>query len=80
MRLEAPIAALFVSASAALGRVGYEYIPETDRGLLNAMSVSPVITSISTTTCLSSSAISRARYRPRGEANESQTPYSGGAS
>lgn len=32
------IAALFVSASAAPGRVGYEYIPETDRGLLNAVS------------------------------------------
>ncbi|MGH3562049.1 MAG: thioesterase II family protein [Mycobacterium sp.] len=33
-----PIAALFVSASAAPGRVGYEYIPESDRGLLNAVS------------------------------------------
>jgi surfactin synthase thioesterase subunit len=33
-----PIAALFVSASAAPGRAGYEYIPESDRGLLNAMS------------------------------------------
>jgi surfactin synthase thioesterase subunit len=33
-----PIAALFVSACAAPGRVGYEYIPETDRGLLDAVS------------------------------------------
>lgn len=33
-----PISALFVSASAAPGRVGYEYIPESDRGLLNAVS------------------------------------------
>lgn len=33
-----PITALFVSASAAPGRVGYEYIPESDRGLLNAVS------------------------------------------
>lgn len=33
-----PICALFVSASAAPGRVGYEYIPESDRGLLNAVS------------------------------------------
>lgn len=33
-----PIAALFVSASAAPGRVGYEYIPESDRGLLDAVS------------------------------------------
>jgi surfactin synthase thioesterase subunit len=33
-----PIAALFVSASAAPGRVGFEYIPESDRGLLNAVS------------------------------------------
>ena len=33
-----PIAALFVSASAAPGRSGYEYIPESDRGLLNAVS------------------------------------------
>lgn len=33
-----PIAALFVSASAAPGRVGYDYIPESDRGLLNAVS------------------------------------------
>jgi surfactin synthase thioesterase subunit len=32
-----PIAALFVSASAAPGRIGYEYIPESDRGLLNAV-------------------------------------------
>ena len=35
---ENPIAVLFVSASAAPGRVGYEYIPESDRGLLNAVS------------------------------------------
>src|SRR3954467_3044615 len=28
-----PIAALFVSACAAPGRIGYEYIPESDRGL-----------------------------------------------
>lgn len=33
-----PIAALFVSASAAPGRIGYEYIPESDRGLLGAVS------------------------------------------
>ena len=33
-----PIAALFVSACAAPGRSGYEYIPESDRGLLNAVS------------------------------------------
>ncbi|MEO8813672.1 MAG: alpha/beta fold hydrolase [Mycobacterium sp.] len=33
-----PIAALFVSASAAPGRVGYDYIPESDRGLLDAVS------------------------------------------
>ncbi len=33
-----PIAALFVSACAAPGRVGYDYIPETDRGLLSAVS------------------------------------------
>ena len=33
-----PIAALFVSACAAPGRIGYEYIPESDRGLLNAVS------------------------------------------
>ena len=32
-----PIAALFVSACAAPGRIGYEYIPESDRGLLNAV-------------------------------------------
>jgi surfactin synthase thioesterase subunit len=32
------IAALFVSACAAPGRIGYEYIPESDRGLLNAVS------------------------------------------
>ncbi|MGE2716641.1 thioesterase II family protein [Mycolicibacterium litorale] len=39
-RLEAegsPVAALFVSACAAPGRVGYEYIPESDRGLLDAL-------------------------------------------
>lgn len=35
---ENPIAALFVSASAAPGRVGYEHIPESDRGLLDAVS------------------------------------------
>jgi surfactin synthase thioesterase subunit len=33
-----PIAVLFVSACAAPGRIGYEYIPESDRGLLNAVS------------------------------------------
>ena len=33
-----PVAALFVSAIAAPGRSGYEYIPESDRGLLNAVS------------------------------------------
>lgn len=33
-----PVAALFVSACAAPGRVGYEYIPESDRGLLAAVS------------------------------------------
>jgi len=33
-----PIAALFVSAIAAPGRVGYEHIPESDRGLLDAVS------------------------------------------
>lgn len=33
-----PIAALFVSACAAPGRIGYEYIPESDRGLLKAVS------------------------------------------
>jgi surfactin synthase thioesterase subunit len=33
-----PISALFVSACAAPGRSGYEYIPESDRGLLNAVS------------------------------------------
>lgn len=33
-----PIAALFVSACAAPGRIGYEYIPESDRGLLSAVS------------------------------------------
>jgi surfactin synthase thioesterase subunit len=33
-----PISALFVSASAAPGRVGYDYIPDSDRGLLNAVS------------------------------------------
>jgi surfactin synthase thioesterase subunit len=32
-----PVAALFVSACAAPGRVGYEYIPESDRGLLDAL-------------------------------------------
>lgn len=33
-----PIAALFVSACAAPGRSGYDYIPESDRGLLTAVS------------------------------------------
>jgi surfactin synthase thioesterase subunit len=33
-----PIAALFVSACAAPGRIGYEHIPESDRGLLTAVS------------------------------------------
>lgn len=33
-----PIAALFISACAAPGRVGYEHIPESDRGLLDAVS------------------------------------------
>jgi surfactin synthase thioesterase subunit len=33
-----PISALFVSASAAPGRVGYDYIPDSDRGLLDAVS------------------------------------------
>jgi surfactin synthase thioesterase subunit len=33
-----PIAALFVSAVAAPGHVGYEHIPESDRGLLEAVS------------------------------------------
>ena len=33
-----PVAALFVSACAAPGRIGYEYIPESDRGLLDAVS------------------------------------------
>src|SRR5882757_6660300 len=33
-----PIAALFVSAVAAPGRVGYEHIPESDQGLLDAVS------------------------------------------
>lgn len=40
-RLEAAgsqIAALFVSACAAPGRIGYDYIPESDRGLLDAVS------------------------------------------
>jgi surfactin synthase thioesterase subunit len=32
------IAALFVSACAAPGRSGYDYIPESDRGLLSAVS------------------------------------------
>jgi surfactin synthase thioesterase subunit len=32
-----PVMALFVSACAAPGRVGYEYIPESDRGLLDAV-------------------------------------------
>ena len=33
-----PIAALFVSAVAAPGHVGYEHVPESDRGLLDAVS------------------------------------------
>jgi surfactin synthase thioesterase subunit len=33
----ARIGALFVSACAAPGRIGYEYIPESDRGLLDAV-------------------------------------------
>jgi surfactin synthase thioesterase subunit len=33
-----PIAALFVSACAAPGRIGYDHIPESDRGLLDAVS------------------------------------------
>ena len=33
-----PIAALFVSASAAPGRIGDEYIPDIYRGLLDAVS------------------------------------------
>ena len=32
-----PVSALFVSASAAPGRIGFEYIPEHDRGLLDAV-------------------------------------------
>jgi surfactin synthase thioesterase subunit len=35
--LGTPISALFVSAAAAPGRVGYDYIPESDRGLLDAV-------------------------------------------
>lgn len=40
-RLEAagrPLAALFVSACAAPGEIGYDYIPPSDRGLLDAVS------------------------------------------
>jgi surfactin synthase thioesterase subunit len=40
LRFEAagnPVAALFVSACAAPGRIGYDYIPESDRGLLDAV-------------------------------------------
>jgi surfactin synthase thioesterase subunit len=33
-----PVAALFVSACAAPGQIGYDYIPESDRGLLDAVS------------------------------------------
>ena len=33
-----PIAALFVSACAAPGEIGYDYIPASDRGLLEAVS------------------------------------------
>lgn len=32
-----PISALFVSAAAAPGRIGYDYIPESDRGLLDTV-------------------------------------------
>ncbi len=32
-----PVAAMFVSASAAPGRIGSDYIPESDRGLLDAV-------------------------------------------
>lgn len=32
-----PVSALFVSASAAPGRIGFEHIPEHDRGLLDAV-------------------------------------------
>jgi surfactin synthase thioesterase subunit len=32
-----PVAALFVSACAAPGRIGFEYIPDSDRGLLNTV-------------------------------------------
>jgi len=32
-----PVSALFVSATAAPGRIGSEYIPESDRGLLDAV-------------------------------------------
>lgn len=32
-----PVSAMFVSASAAPGRIGFEYIPESDRGLLEAV-------------------------------------------
>lgn len=32
-----PVSVLFVSASAAPGRIGFEYIPEHDRGLLDAV-------------------------------------------
>ncbi|MCW2517093.1 MAG: Thioesterase [Mycobacterium sp.] len=32
-----PVAALFVSACAAPGRVGYDHVPDTDRGLLAAV-------------------------------------------
>lgn len=33
-----PVSALFVSASAAPGRIGYDYVPASDRGLLDAVS------------------------------------------
>jgi surfactin synthase thioesterase subunit len=33
-----PISALFLSACGAPGRIGYEHIPESDRGLLDAVS------------------------------------------
>jgi surfactin synthase thioesterase subunit len=32
-----PVAALFVSACAAPGQVGYDHVPDTDRGLLDAV-------------------------------------------
>jgi len=35
--LGTPVSALFVSAAAAPGRIGYDYIPESDRGLLDTV-------------------------------------------